>query len=413
MDTFAVNEAHIVGEADDCADELFTLRLERRSAVCAPHYTLGQLTDLDEQIAAYLDSLRVLGPKSAGPALAATWDDDDWSTHFAPAVLSIEANDGGLQQLVERVREAAGVTSALGWVSTGAFNSAVAELSHYRSARATAVAVAGCRMRRCALVGHESLLVHSSRDVRVQASRAAGELGRRDLLPALLEREQSDDSRVVRAAATGAAILLGNCSLAPTQLAEARLRASSGWLALLAHEVATGHEWLSQAARGEVAERSRIIGSGYVGDPKYAPWLIDQMSNPAVARIAAEAFVHITGADFNIDQLEAMPPEDFEDGPSDDPDDDDVELPEDIALPWPDVERIKTWWMEHRSGFTPGRKLFLGKPITPEHCVHVLKTGYQRQRVIAAHYRCLIQPGTVLFPTSAPAWRQQKLLAAM
>ena len=100
-------------------------------------------------------------------------------------------------------------------------------------------------------------------------------------------------------------------------------------------------------------------------------------------------------------------------GPSDDPDDDDVELPEDIALPWPDVERIKAWWMEHRSEFTPGQKLFLGKPITPEHCIHVLKTGYQRQRVIAAHYRCLIQPGTVLFPTSAPAWRQQKLLAAM
>ena len=137
------------------------------------------------------------------------------------------------------------------------------------------------------------------------------------------------------------------------------------------------------------------------------------MSSPAIARIAGEAFVHITGADFNLDQLEAMPPDDFEDGPTDDSDDDDVELPEDIALPWPDVARIKAWWMAHRGEFTSGQKLFLGKQITPERCVHVLKTGFQRQRVIAAHYRVLSQPGTVLFPTDAPAWRQQKLLESM
>jgi len=37
----------------------------------------------------------------------------------------------------------------------------------------------------------------------------------------------------------------------------------------------------------------------------------------------------------------------------------------------------------------------------------------QRQRVLAAHYLCLLEPGTPLFNTSAPAWRQQRLLAKM
>jgi hypothetical protein len=55
----------------------------------------------------------------------------------------------------------------------------------------------------------------------------------------------------------------------------------------------------------------------------------------------------------------------------------------------------------------------MGAPVTREHCVHVLKTGYQRQRILAAHYLCLLEPGTPLFNTSAPAWRQQKLLARL
>jgi hypothetical protein len=37
----------------------------------------------------------------------------------------------------------------------------------------------------------------------------------------------------------------------------------------------------------------------------------------------------------------------------------------------------------------------------------------QRQRILAAHYLCLLDPGTPLFNTSAPAWRQQRWLAKM
>jgi uncharacterized protein (TIGR02270 family) len=263
----------------------------------------------------------------------------------------------------------------------------------------------------------DRLLESPSGGVRARSLRTAGELGRGDVLPQL-RHALVDLKHEVCFRAAEAAVLLGDrlaglrtlssCALEP---ARHHLRASR--LSLQAMDCKSGHEQLLQLSDRTDGVRLRIMGTGYVGDPKYAPWLIDQMTNPAVARIAGEAFVHITGADFNLDQLEAMPPDDFEDGPSDDPDDENVELPEDIALPWPDLERIKAWWMEHRAEFTPGQKLFLGKPITPEHCIHVLKTGYQRQRVIAAHYRSLIQPGTVLFPTSAPAWRQHKLLQAL
>jgi hypothetical protein len=55
----------------------------------------------------------------------------------------------------------------------------------------------------------------------------------------------------------------------------------------------------------------------------------------------------------------------------------------------------------------------MGAPITRDLCIAVLEHGYQRQRILAAHYLCLLEPGTPLFNTGAPAWRQQRLLAQM
>ncbi len=70
-------------------------------------------------------------------------------------------------------------------------------------------------------------------------------------------------------------------------------------------------------------------------------------------------------------------------------------------------------WATNASRFEPGTRYFMGVPVTRDHCIDVLKNGYQRQRILAANYRCLFEPGTPLFNTSAPAWHQQKLLAQM
>ena len=57
--------------------------------------------------------------------------------------------------------------------------------------------------------------------------------------------------------------------------------------------------------------------------------------------------------------------------------------------------------------------LFRSAAPSWEHCLQVLKDGYQRQRVAAAHYLCLLRPGTPLFNCAAPAWRQKRLLERM
>jgi uncharacterized protein (TIGR02270 family) len=173
------------------------------------------------------------------------------------------------------------------------------------------------------------------------------------------------------------------------------------------------HELLSVLAQDPARQRRLIQGSGIAGDFVYVPWLIKHMADDKTARLAGEAFSTITGADLEKLRLDRGRPEDFESGPNDDPADPNVDMDEDDGLPWPDPGRIQNWWAANESRFQKGTRYFMGAPVTREHCIDVLKNGYQRQRILAAHYLCLLEPGTPLFNTSAPAWRQQRLLAKM
>ena len=143
------------------------------------------------------------------------------------------------------------------------------------------------------------------------------------------------------------------------------------------------------------------------------PWLIERMADEGVARQAGEAFSLITGVDLSLLDLERRVPKTLESGPNDNPEDENVEMDPDEGLPWPDADKVEKWWAANAHRFHKGVRYFMGAPVTREHCIDVLKNGYQRQRILAAHYLCLLNPGTPLFNTSAPAWRQQRLLARM
>jgi uncharacterized protein (TIGR02270 family) len=181
-------------------------------------------------------------------------------------------------------------------------------------------------------------------------------------------------------------------------------------LVLMASGVDAGHALLQQLAADQGRQRAVIKGSGYVGDAKYVPWLISRMSDDKFARLAGEAFSMITGLDLAWFDLERKPPEEFESGPNDDVENDDVGMDEDDGLPWPDQARVQAWWDQHGSRFTSGVRHFMGAPPSRGHCIDVLKNGFQRQRIAAAYHLCLLNPGTPLFEWRAPAWRQQREL---
>jgi uncharacterized protein (TIGR02270 family) len=135
------------------------------------------------------------------------------------------------------------------------------------------------------------------------------------------------------------------------------------------------------------------------------------MEVPELARLAGESFSLISGVDLSYLDLDRAPPEGSDFGPNDDPDDENVAMDPDDSLPWPDVEKVHAWWRASQQHFQPGQRYFMGEPLSVDHCRHVLREGYQRQRIRAALYLSGLQPGSRLFPTSAPAWRQQRWLA--
>ncbi len=121
----------------------------------------------------------------------------------------------------------------------------------------------------------------------------------------------------------------------------------------------------------------------------------------------------ITGADLGALGLERNRPDDPSGTADEDPDDDQVALDEDEGLPWPDRERVQRWWEAHASTLPAQGRCFAGAPPSVEHCEQVLRNSTQRQRMVAASWLCVLQPGRKLFNCAAPAWRQQRLLAGM
>jgi uncharacterized protein (TIGR02270 family) len=107
--------------------------------------------------------------------------------------------------------------------------------------------------------------------------------------------------------------------------------------------VDAAHRWISSLAGNPDTFRGALCAAGALGDPTSIPWLIENMAVPASARVAGEAFTMVTGVDLAYDDLDTDKPEGFEAGPTDDPEDENVEMDQDEDLPWPNPDLIKKW----------------------------------------------------------------------
>lgn len=404
------------------SDEAAHLRRVRSVLVGAPHVKLHHLRRLDDRIAAHLDGLAVAGECGSHLCNAAL-ESPGTGEIFCAAVRALdERKDDGLEKLLAIATALpdtlAGLVSALGWVSApglkGIANGLLTSSDPFRQR----IGIAACALHRVdpgpPLVG---LVGSTEPALRARAIRCAGELGRVDLLPLLVSALQDKDPEC-RFRAAQAAVLLGDRRAALAVLRDAGLRPSplrlQGLaLALFAANGASASELVKEVASQREDVRLLIRAVGLAGDATRVPWLIGLMADDKLARLAGEAFSFITGGDLAWLDLERKPPENFESGPNDNPADEDVSMDEDDGLPWPDQARVQAWWAANLQRFQPGIRYFIGAPPSREHCLQVLKDGYQRQRVAAAHYLCLLRPGTPLFNCAAPAWRQKRLLEKM
>jgi uncharacterized protein (TIGR02270 family) len=339
---------------------------------------------------------------------------------FAAAVRAIERRDPQALDRLLAIAEALpelrrGLASALGWVEAAALRGISRALLESPSPFRRAMG-----LQSCALHGVDpgraldAAVADADPALRACALRIAGGLARPERLAACRQALAEPEAEPQFAAAA-AALLLGDRGAAVGALHRLALgpegpddHALDLLLKVSAQDLT--RTLLQQLARQRGDARSLIRAIGVAGDPFYVPWLIRQMDEPALARLAGEAFSLITGLDLAYLDLDRDPPAGVGFGPNDDPNDDNVAMDEDDSLPWPDPARIAAWWQAHGSGFVAGGRYFMGEPPSSAHALKVLREGFQRQRSAAALYLCLLKPGTPLFNIAAPAWRQQRLL---
>lgn len=404
------------------AEETAILRNTRSRLVRAPHVKLRHVLRLDDRLAAHLDGLTVAG-EFGSELCDAELETPSVGRAFAAAVRAIEERDtrrlDRLFALLEAIPDClTGIISAFGWVSPEHLKRTVKSLLESNQPTPRCVGLAACAMHGAdpgpAL---DAAVVDIDAGLRARALRIAGQLGRCDLLPACLAALNDTDLNC-RFWAGWSAVLLGDRGRGLASLVEVSCklgpnRAFAMQVALRALDNTHALECLKRIANDEASKRELIQGAGIVGDAYYVPWLFEQMADPVFARVIGESFTFITGLDLAYLDLEGNAPENFEAGPNDDPENENVEMDPDEDLPWPDVAKLTDWWTKNSGNFQAGTRYFMGEPISEAHCLSVLKDGYQRQRIAAAIYLSLLRPGTPLFNTAAPAWRQKAVLAKL
>ncbi len=400
------------------AEEAAFLWLLRSNATHAPHYALKDLAKLDDRVEAHLDGLRVAGEPGWELCKAGLGNEENGEV-FAASVMAFESGiESRLQAVLDVVQKtqelSKGLISALGWIPYEQVSSHIERLLNSESPTIQRVGLAAKAVHRKdpgAVL--QAMLASTDVLLLARALKTVGELGRRNLVSVVSSSLNAEDSSLRWWAAWSSA-LLGDGIAIPdlqqiaTQKGPYAVKAAT--MAVRRMPVDAAHRWINVLAENPEMIRGALCAAGALGDPTSIPWLIENMAAPMLARVAGESFTMITGVDLAYDDLDTDKPEGFEAGPTEDPEDENVEMDQDEDLPWPNPELIKKWWFTHRIEFINGTRYLLGKHMAIDSLSEVLRTGKQRQRTAAAIELAMRQPGTALFNTSAPGFRQQVLL---
>ncbi len=334
---------------------------QRSNAVNEPHYDLNDLIKLDDRVAAHLDGIVVAGEYAVG-VCDAILENAGLGEIFTTTVRAIVDKDQNRLDNQFALVEAApeflpGLYSAFGWVSAPYLQGIVAALLSSKQPLRQQVGIVACVMHQVdpgtalteTMASEEPML-------RARAFRAAGELGRRDLLEMCINGLQ-DTNVVCRFWAGWSAILLGERDKALSVLNDIVLsfnafRQHAMHLVLKILSLPNAQQLLKKIAQEPSNKRLLIQGAGISGDVQYLPWLINQMDDEQSSRLAGESFSLITGLDLAYLDLERDSSSDKNIDSNEDPEDEKIVVDSDDNLPWPDPEKLQAWWDINKSRFT-------------------------------------------------------------
>jgi uncharacterized protein (TIGR02270 family) len=405
---------------DQHAEEAAFIWTQRDDAVLAPNYLLKDLADLDERVEAHLDGLRVAGQIGWEICEEALGNEEPGEV-FAAGVLAFESKD---TERIGKVLEIGcsdpdlerGLISALGWLPFEQTKNSIQKLLGSERPAIRRVSIAAFAIHRRD-PGLQLLQAISDQDerLRARALKAAGELGKPEILNAILSFT-SDPDDGCRFFAAWSAARLGNESTPVLAVLREIAEAHGPYgeraldMVLRCMELQQAKAWQRKLRDNPEHIRLAVLGAGVIGDPDFTGDLIALMEIEEVARVAGEAFSMITGVDLEYNDLDGDAPERLEGGTSKEAEDEDLGMDPDEDLPWPVPELVAKWWDGHREEFRPGVRYLRGKEIKKESLQDALLHGNQRQRAAAALELAIMEPTQPLFEVRAPGKRQLKIL---
>jgi uncharacterized protein (TIGR02270 family) len=394
------------------AEEAAFIWLLRDAAVERPQYFSKDLAKFDNRIEPHLDGLRVAGDPGWDIVWKQAEERPEAGELFAAAVIAFES---GNSQRIESVLSIAAtkpelgraVVSALGWLPETIAPRCLAVLTGHSSAAVRAIGIASYAVRRLNPgTALEKALNDPDLALRARAFKLVGVMGYAFWLPLLKKHLGHSDLPCRFHAAWSAARLARDpgaiAELQTIALTESRYRFRSIQMVARCLDVGAAQKWLNMLASLAGNERLAIHGMGALGDPVFAPRLLEWMKQPPLMRAAGEAFTFITGAHPADHGLEGSRPEGYEPGPTENPLDEDVSMDPDDGLPWPNPAKVEGWWKSNGSRFTKGTRYLLGKPITAEWLQEVIAKERQRCRLAAALELAIRQPKEPLMELRVP-----------
>lgn len=161
--------------------------------------------------------------------------------------------------------------------------------------------------------------------------------------------------------------------------------------------------------------RSAVSALGWLGYASSIDALTPLTADPKLSRLAGESISRITGLDLEKEQLLATAPApsapkaaagskpqegaDDEDEFVDDPDE---------GLPWPDPNKLASWWRTNAARFNKTTRYRNGQPHSRQILIDILHNGNLPDRHHEAFELAVLDPASQLLETHAFADRQRK-----
>jgi uncharacterized protein (TIGR02270 family) len=396
--------------AEQAVDDAAYLWLLRDQAVLSPNYNKLELAELDERLEGYLDAITIAGNNG----WRACEDNLRWKDAgeiFVGATTAFNQNNQDAASIVidagcQSVELSRGIVSAIAWCGNDRTQQLLTSLLQSQDSIRKRIGIGAIGvLRKDVGQSLNDFLTDESPLVRARALKAAGELGRTDLLGTCIQQLENNDE-ACRFWSAWSTALLGNSE---ASLPILKTMAESGGkyseqacdLAGRSMSVELAQTWLQELGNNQSNLRPAVVFAGAVGMPVLVSWLINMMTIPELARKAGESFVNITGADLIDLDLAGDVPEGFEPGPSENPEDEFVEMDADEDLPWPNVDKIAQWWAHFKDHYLPHERYLYGQPINAEWLNQIITLGRQSNRHTAALELVLISPGRPLIEVRA------------